>query len=529
MRLRLLSRYLLQECWPPFLFAIGALTGLMLLNQVARQFSDLVGKGLPWGVIGEVFGLSVPFIVAMTLPMAVLVAVLFAFSRLGADNEITALKASGVDLIALVRPVLLASVALAVVNFLFNDQVLPRSNHRLRTLLVDIARKRPTFKLEEQMVNAVIPGQFYLRAGRIDQGADRLREVVIYDLASTARRRTIYADSGFMRFNRDTTDLTLTLFDGYIHDYDQAQPGLFRRVFFHTDYVRMRGVSNRLERTGEDTFRGEREMSSCEMEAVVNDNRDGVAQLEREQTLARENDLRTLLGVTRRNADTASALARAARGGLTIAPYCRAVRAVGALFLPRAARADTVPRGGFPRRPRRGAVRGGAREPRPAAAAPAPEPVRRPTPSATDISGARLRDTQAVLRARRDATAITLSRYRVEIHKKFAIPAMCVVFVLIGAPLALRFPRGGVGLVIGASAGIFGLYYIGLIGGESLADKMIITPFWAMWGPNVLMSVAGLALFARLGREHATSRGGDWGERLAALRDRRRARREARP
>jgi len=83
--------------------------------------------------------------------------------------------------------------------------------------------------------------------------------------------------------------------------------------------------------------------------------------------------------------------------------------------------------------------------------------------------------------------------------------------------------------VIGASAGIFGLYYIGLIGGESLADKLIITPFWAMWTPNLLMTAAGLVLFARLGREHATSRGGGaWPARLAALLDWWRARRGVR-
>jgi lipopolysaccharide export system permease protein len=147
----------------------------------------------------------------------------------------------------------------------------------------------------------------------------------------------------------------------------------------------------------------------------------------------------------------------------------------------------------------------------------------------TDVAGMRLRDQQQVFGARRAAIAGYVSRYRVEIHKKFSIPAMCIAFVLIGAPLALRFPRGGVGLVIGASAGIFGLYYVGLIGGESLADKQIITPFWAMWTPNLLMTAVGLALFSRLGREHATSRGGSaWPGRLVALLDRWRARRGVR-
>lgn len=506
--MRLLSRYLLRECVPPFLFALSAMTGLMLLNQVARQFGDLVGKGLTWGVIGEVFALSIPFIVAMTLPMAVLVAVLFAFSRLGGDNEITALKASGVNLVALVRPVLFAGVGMAALNFAFNDHVLPRSNHQLKILLIDIARKKPTFEMKEQMVNEVIPGQFYLRAGRIDQAADRLRDVVIYDLANAARRRTIYADSGYMRFTGDLTDLHLTLFDGYMHDYDRAQPGLFRRVFFRTDYVRLRGVSNQFHRTAEDASKSDREMSVCEMEAIVRANDNDLAALEAERALARENDVRALLGVAPRMADGAAAPRSAGRTGLSVAPYCRFLGAIGRLVLPRAARADTVASDALRR------VLG-----RPAGAAAA----------AADVAGWRLRDQQQVFRARRAAIAGYVSRYRVEIHKKFAIPAMCIAFVLIGAPLALRFPRGGVGLVIGASAGIFGLYYVGLIGGESLADKQIITPFWAMWTPNLLMTAVGLALFSRLGREHATSRGGSaWSGRFAALLDRWRARRGVR-
>src|SRR5437879_12709693 len=72
---RTISRYLLRQHCAPLGFALAALTSLMLLNQIAKQFGSLVGKGLPWGVIIEVFVLSVPFIVAVTLPMAVLVAV----------------------------------------------------------------------------------------------------------------------------------------------------------------------------------------------------------------------------------------------------------------------------------------------------------------------------------------------------------------------------------------------------------------------------------------------------------------------
>ena len=95
--MRLLSRYLIRQLAAPFVFALVAQTSLMLLSQIAKRFGALVGKGLPWSVIGEVFVLSLPFIVAMTLPMAVLIAVLYTFSHLAADNEITAMRASGIS------------------------------------------------------------------------------------------------------------------------------------------------------------------------------------------------------------------------------------------------------------------------------------------------------------------------------------------------------------------------------------------------------------------------------------------------
>ena len=124
---RILSRYILRQHIPPLLYALAALTFAMLVNQVAKQFGNFVGKGLPWGVIFEVFALSIPFIVAMTLPMAVLVAVLYTFSHLAADNEVTAMKASGISVVRILAPVLGGATLIGAIAFLWNDQILPRS------------------------------------------------------------------------------------------------------------------------------------------------------------------------------------------------------------------------------------------------------------------------------------------------------------------------------------------------------------------------------------------------------------------
>ena len=488
--MRILTRYLLKEHTAPFLFALSALTGLLVLNQLARQFANLIGKGLSWGTIGSVFGLSLPFILAMTIPMAVLVAVLHAFGRMAADSEITALKATGVHLGRVVLPVLVASILLAFAEFVFVDQVLPRANHRLKNLLVDIARKKPTFELKEQMVNEVVPGQLFLRAARIDQATDRLRDVVIYDLADGVRRRTIYADSGFVRFNTGRTDLFLTLFSGYIHDYDRSEPEVFRRIFFETDLVRMRGVSNELQETGPNDFKGDREMSLCEMERVVAVDYRNVASIEVDRRRIVERDVLALSGIVPPPTDTAAVPRRMTLTSL----YCRLLARIKADLVPAELRADEV-------------------QDRPARQ----DSTRRRLRIAGDQAGLSLRSQLNQLRTRRAASLQHAATYQVEIHKKYTLAVSCIVFVLIGAPVALRFPRGGIGLVIGASVVIFGIYYIGLIGGESLADRRVIAPFWAMWMPNLLMAGLGAFLFARLGREKATGREGGMVELLKRL------------
>src|SRR2546430_13198141 len=92
---RTLSRYLLRQHLAPLGFALAALTALMLLNQIAKQFGSLVGKGLPWGVIVEVFVLSIPFIVAVLLPKAQVFSELHGFPHLPGHQQNTATPARG--------------------------------------------------------------------------------------------------------------------------------------------------------------------------------------------------------------------------------------------------------------------------------------------------------------------------------------------------------------------------------------------------------------------------------------------------
>jgi lipopolysaccharide export system permease protein len=499
---RTISRYLLRQHVAPLGFALAGLTALLLINQIAKQLSGLLGKGLPTGVIIEVFVLSVPFIVAVTLPMAVLVAVLHVFTRLAGDNEITAMQAGGLSVTRLVAPVLGGAACVAVVSFLWNDQLLPRANHQLRTLQVDIQRKKPSFTLKEQVINEVVQGQFFLRAARIDGSTNKLKDVTLYDLADAERRRIITADSGLMAYTPGGRDLYLTLEDGDIAEVNRSDPTQFNRTFFQTNRMRVAGVGNTLERTANDTYKSDREMTICEMrQAAVSARREGERAGADQQRII-DNDLRRLAGL-----GPLPPLPPPSSALDTVPPglYCRALRRVAAWLVPRQSAAQTPRAAQQPQAPRPGLPL--HRQPLPQPPRPAsPPPSLRPAPVYI-TAGAGVGEEQ-----RQRSAHQREAMYQVEIQKKYAIAAACVIFALLGAPVALRFQRGGVGLVIGMSVAVFTVYYIGLIGGEELGDRMIVSPFFAMWTPNLIFGIVGLLALWRIRKPGNAPHGGDWSD-----------------
>jgi lipopolysaccharide export system permease protein len=580
---KIISKYILREHVGPFTFALTALTSLMILNFISRQFGELVGKGLPASVIAEFFALSVPFTVALTLPMSVLVAVLYAFSRLAAENEVTALKASGVSPWRLVTPALGWGAVMSLILLAFNDQVLPRANFQLKTLQDAIAQTKPTFLLKDQVINAIQEERLYLKAGRIDRSNGHMKEVVIYDLTSPERRRTIYADSGAIGFAPNQKDLALDLYSGQIQTVATDKPGQLDRLFYDSDRIIVRNVGSQFEKAKGDTLsRGDRELSVCAMQkrltkvkAVYDDNRAEyldalrIAKLSQEKgrglpipvhrpsTFRQEEPKNLAWGYCRLLARLVGVKAAEAAE-----PDAKLLHAVQDTVLTRAVQ-DTLPK-----RPARDSattvILGASRPPAPGSkgATPVPPPAAVPPevqvrPPATPAKGqtppaapaatfkdpflARTKaDSDKAYAAQRQMTETeiaervshaadvklryeisqrTKNRFEIEINKKFALAAACLIFVMLGAPLALRFPRGGVGLVLLVSLVVFALYYVGLIGGESLANKGIIPPFWAMWGTNAILTVIGVILLLRMGHEENSGRGGNWTDRWDKVRD----------
>ncbi|MDP2497417.1 MAG: LptF/LptG family permease [Candidatus Palauibacterales bacterium] len=527
--MRILSKYILKQHVPPFVFALTALTLLLLLDQVSERFGDLVGKGLDWHVIAEVFALSIPFILAMTLPMAVLIAVLYTFNRLASDNEITAMKANGVHLPRLLLPLGLVATLLAGGMIVFNNTILPDSNHRLQALLTEINRKKPTFALKERTVNEVKPRELYLRTGRIDRPRSMLRDVAIYDQRQATRPRTTYADSALMAYSRDRTDLYLTLHEGVTHEWRRDRPGSFQRIFFRKQIMKVPDVTNRLNRGSAGGYRGDREMSIGEMQVEVDSADARASRVRRSSQAYTWAATRYLLGDSVRADETEYLDFVYGRGQQT-----RSVSA-GSRTLERRAAAESlgVAPDSLAKDSPRAAPDSAAATPGDSTAAGTAVAARADSApgQATRGTGTTARDSLLLARARtafevsefriglrglrsyRDESTVTSrfdvfaslldsalqrrSRFAVEIQKKLAIPVACVVFVLIGAPIAVRYPLGGVGMVVGVSFGFFCAYYVALVGGEELADRLILSPFWAMWAPNILFGSVGLGFVWR--------------------------------
>jgi lipopolysaccharide export system permease protein len=489
---KILHRYVLKDHLGPLTFALTALTSILLLQYIGKHFGELVGKGLPTFVIAEFFALSLPLTVALTLPMAVLVATLYAFSRLAAENEITALKASGVSLVSVLKPVLWAALGVTLIMIGFNDQILPRSNHRLAVLQRDIAQKKPTFGLREQVINEVSPGKFYLRAGHLDESSNLMREVTIYDMSDPTRRRTTYADSGNMRMSKGMTDLELTLYKGNMQDVPVTNPDELQRLFFDSTLVRVRGVGNQFQKTTAESYKSDREMTVCEMQAAQDkarrDHEEARRQFEKKVAALKKSGAKLSKDILNLNT---SAKWDIGLGRL----YCNAV----ALLAPKQAKAQTAS----------------------STAAAVPRIARRMLDEPSSVSQTQLNTSEIsnleLLRGRLQDTSQLMNSYGVEIHKKFALAVACFVFVLLGAPIALRFPRGGVGLTIGVSLFVFALYYVCLIAGESIAKRGLMPAVVSMWMANVIFGLVALWLLAKMGQEGSTSRGGDFKEMMGTI------------
>ncbi len=262
-----IDRYILRRHAGPFLFSMTTITFIFIL-RVLVDFIDLfASRSLGFGTVLEMFTLSLGWILALTFPMSVLVAVVMTFGRLAQDFELDAFHAGGVSFLRLLRPVLLAAAALSGLLFVYNNAVLPEANHRLKTLTTDIHRTRPTISIREGVFMDDFDG-YRLLVREVEDETNKLHDVTVYVLDPRQPVRTIHAPWGELLTEDGGNRLVIRLHDGEIHEVDKDDPGSYYLLRFDVHNLIFGDLGTKLERHGEGATRGDRELSVRAMRTI---------------------------------------------------------------------------------------------------------------------------------------------------------------------------------------------------------------------------------------------------------------------
>ncbi len=264
--MKIVDRYLLREHLAPFSFALAVTTFILLMDKLFELIDLLIGKRVAGLVVLKVFALSLPSILALTVPMAVLVAVLMTFGRISGDNELTALKSAGLPLIRLLVAPVLAGMALTLGLYFFTDRILPEANHSLKNTFMSISSARPALRLKENTFVSDFTG-YNILVGKVDAGSSRLHKVTIYESVPNGYPRTIIADEGQLTMMSRQNVLRLELWRGQIHEADARDPRTYHKMDFNTHVINLPLDPATVQTVR--SQRGDREMTSKMMQGQI--------------------------------------------------------------------------------------------------------------------------------------------------------------------------------------------------------------------------------------------------------------------
>ncbi len=209
-----LDTFMLQRFAPLLVMTFFIVLFIVMMQFLFRMIDDLVGKGLSFDILGELFFYAALTMVPTALPLAILLAALMVFGNLGEKLELTAMKAAGISLFRIMRPLMILMVIISVGAFYFQNYVLPVAQSKMWTLMFSVRQKTPEVEIPERSFYDEIPGMnLYVEKKNPDTGM--LYGMIIYDLSrGNDNARVILADSGKFSFTQDKTRLFLHLHSG---------------------------------------------------------------------------------------------------------------------------------------------------------------------------------------------------------------------------------------------------------------------------------------------------------------------------
>jgi lipopolysaccharide export system permease protein len=213
---RILSFYIIREISSLFLLGITVFTLILLMGRLIKLTEMVVSRGVPFTDVARMIMYLMPSFLVFTIPMAFLLAVLLAFGRLSADNEITIIKASGVSLVQIMPPVLFCALLAAILALSASMFGVPWGNSAFKELSFKVLKQNASATIREKIFWDEIPGVI-LYTDQYDDQTQTLKGVIIHDGRNTARPMTIFARQGTIAGGSGQQALRLSLADGSIH------------------------------------------------------------------------------------------------------------------------------------------------------------------------------------------------------------------------------------------------------------------------------------------------------------------------
>ncbi len=225
--MKILDRYIFREMLTAFTIGVVTFTFVLLMNKILRLVELIVNKGVPLGVVFRLFLYILPYSLVVTIPMATLLACLAAYGRMAADNEITALKVTGLSLYRLVAPAAVFALAAYLVTTYITMSLLPFSNRAFKGLVYQLTRLRATVGIQEGIFNTDFEG-YTLYVHKMDPETGILLGVFIVDSRDPKEQRVIIAREGRISSDPEGLRVLLNLKSVTTHITPPENPGRYQ-------------------------------------------------------------------------------------------------------------------------------------------------------------------------------------------------------------------------------------------------------------------------------------------------------------
>jgi len=213
---KIINRYIFREIASSFIIILFILTFVLLMGKILQIMDLMINKGISVFTIAKLILFLLPSFMLFTIPIALLIAILIAMGRLSADNEITALKTSGISLMQIYYPVAIVSLITFIITIIVGYFLVPQSNFATKRLLFTIAQQNANIGIKEKVFNSDFKG-FLLYAENIPVDKNYMEGVIVSDNRIIGEQNTILAKKAFLVSDPESMTVKLKLENGSIH------------------------------------------------------------------------------------------------------------------------------------------------------------------------------------------------------------------------------------------------------------------------------------------------------------------------